>query len=461
MVPHQATTTSAELWCAVFGSAQRPQSGLVQSSTRTWPLPATEWRVVDADGRLPASERTIWTQRLTLTPLSPGTSYDLRAAVVEAQAQARVRALPVRLPHASGKPWTLWLGSCFAWYQDQAGLAGLNTLNLPALYQPDLKILCGDQVYLDNPWYEVLPHESGRLSARLLDKYVATWTQGDASNGFSALLARGANCFLADDHEFWNNHPNWSPLLLSRSVSERREWAAIATGLYRSFQSVGSAPLTAGLRLSVGPLDVFFADTRFGREEGDRNFMTPAVLTELQQWIEGGPVDRPGVLVLGAPLFTEPASWFSSKFADRSLANYAQYAPLAQSVQRSRRALLLLAGDIHCGRLAVTRLPSGLPFVEIISSPLALVDKSVGGSFTRAPEHFPVKAGALPRLDVETVQWTPPDGGPTVNHFATLGFTQTDQSVDVQAIAWAIAQSSPHHPIQQGTYTVTLPRRAP
>lgn len=461
LVPHRATTTGAEIWCGVFGHLQRPPGGTLQSGSRTWPIPAAGWRVVDAAGRLPSGARTVWMQRVALTSLQPGSAYPLRAQVARETADAQVTTLPQTLPREPAKPWTLWLGSCFAWYQDQAGLAGLNTRNLPAYYRPDLKIFCGDQVYLDNPWYEVLPHDAGRLSARLLDKYVNTWTQGDGSNGFSALLARGATGLLADDHEFWNNHPNWSPILLSRSPGERREWATIATELYRSFQTIDGASLTAGRRLSVGPLDLFLADTRFGREEGDRHFMTPAALTEFRQWIEDGVVDRPGIVVLGAPLFTEPANWFSAKFADRSLANYAQYAPLAESIQRSRRALLLLAGDIHCGRLAVTQLPSRLPFVEIISSPVALVDTSVGGSFRRAPELFPSEPGAQPRLHVETVPWTPPEGGLTVNHFATLGFTQTDQSINVRATAWAIAQSSPHHPIQQGTYTITLPRRTP
>lgn len=461
LVPHQAATTSAEIWCGVFGRLQPPPSGSIQSGNRTWSIPATGWRVVDAAGRLPQGNRTVWTHRVTLTSLQPGAAYALRATVGAATAQARARTLPRTLPRALEKPWTLWLGSCFAWYQDQAGLAGLNTRNLPAYYQPDMTIFCGDQVYLDNPWYEVLPHDSGRLSARLLDKYVNTWTQGDTSTGFSTLLAGGATCLLADDHEFWNNHPNWSPLLLSRSAAERSEWAAIATSLYRSFQTASPAPPTASVRFSVGPLDVFLADTRFGREEGNRNFMTPAALAELQQWLEGGPIDRPGLLVMGAPLFTEPADWFSSKFEDRSPANYAQYAPLAESVLQSRRALLLLAGDIHFGRLAATQLPSGLPFTELIASPLALVDKSVGGTFVRAPERFPARAGAQPRVRVDTIPWTPPEGGLTVNHFVTLGLTQTDQSVNVRATAWAIAQRSPHHPIQQGTYSITLPRRAP
>src|SRR5215217_3887038 len=44
----------------------------------------------------------------------------------------------------------------------------------------------------------------------LFDKYVANWTQvGGEDAGFRRLLADGANYFCSDDHEFWNNAPNF------------------------------------------------------------------------------------------------------------------------------------------------------------------------------------------------------------------------------------------------------------
>ncbi len=460
LVPHGVTATSATIWCGVFGRTDRPPSGRLAAGARAWDTPAEAWRLVDVDGYLAPASRSLWTQAVTLTDLQPGQSYALTGTVGGLQATCRTTTAPTQLPRDPDRPYVMWLGSCYAWYQDQAGLAGLNTINLGASMKPAVKILCGDQVYLDNPWYEVLPRDAAGLAKRLLDKYVSTWMQGEGETGFSRLLAEGATYFLADDHEFWNNHPNWSPLLATRTASQRRDWAAIAAALYRSFQTTADRLPTMGTRLSLGPLELFFADTRFGREEGGERFMTDNALAEVSAWLAGGPVDKPAVLVIGAPLFTEAAGWFSSKFADRSLANYRQYAALAEAVLKSRRAVVILAGDIHCGRLATSRLASTMPLIEIISSPLALVDQSVGGTFYPAPDRFPEKPTASPRLRVATVPWTPPDGGLTENHFVTLGFTETDQTVRLRATAWAVAQSTPHHPIERGTTLLTLPRRA-
>lgn len=423
-------------------------------------MPADGWRLIDVDGYLAPEFRSIWTQAVTVTDLRPGQSYAFTGDVGDVRAFCWTTTAPVQLPRDPDPPYVIWLGSCYAWFQDQAGLAGLNTANLSAAARPSVKIFCGDQVYLDNPWYEILPREASGLAKRFLDKYVSTWTQGAGEAGFSRLLAEGATYFLADDHEFWNNHPNWSPLLATRSSSQRRDWAAIAAALYRSFQTTTGRSPTMGVRLSLGPLDVLFADTRFGREEGDERFMTQAALAEVTAWLANGPIDRPAVLVIGAPLFTEAAGWFSSKFADRSLANYRQYAELAEAVLGSRRAVVLLAGDIHCGRLATAQLTGGMPLIEIISSPLALVDNSVGGKFHPAPARFPERPTASPRLRLTTVPWTPPHGGLTENHFVTLACSETDQSVRVRATAWAVAQSTPHHPIERGTRLLTLPRRA-
>jgi hypothetical protein len=459
LVPHGIAQTSATVWCGVFGRRGRPPGGHLTSGTRTWDLPSGGWRQIDLDGLLAPEARNIWTQTITMTGLRAGAAYALAGAVGDLRAACRTTTAPAALPRDPDQPFVVWLGSCYAWYQDQAGLAGLNTANLSASSRPAIKILCGDQVYLDNPWYEVLPRDRAGLATRLLDKYVMTWTQGEGHAGFSRLLAEGATYFLADDHEFWNNHPNWSPLLATRTASQRRDWATVAAALYRSFQAVPGAPQTKGTALAIGPLDVFFADTRFGREEGSERFMTDAALREVTTWLAGGPVDRPAVLVIGAPLFTEAAGWFSSKFADRSLANYRQYGPLAEAVLQSRRAVVMLAGDIHCGRLATTQLASRMPLIEVISSPLALVDRAVGGSFHAAPTRFPEKPGGAPRLPVTTVPWTPPEGGLTENHFVTLAFTETDQSIRLRATAWAVAQSTPHHPIERGTAMLTLPRR--
>ncbi len=51
---------------------------------------------------------------------------------------------------------------------------------LPEGHRPHVKVLCGDQVYLDNPWYETTfkwyrgNKKPGVFRKTLLDKYLAT-----------------------------------------------------------------------------------------------------------------------------------------------------------------------------------------------------------------------------------------------------------------------------------------------
>ena len=108
LVPQHVTTTSAKIWCGIFGSVNQPPNGSVQSGAHTWPLPATAWQVVDVAGRLPADARTIWTQRLTLTSLQPGAAYALGPSINHdmdaAPRSAPRRHRPARAPSRARCP---------------------------------------------------------------------------------------------------------------------------------------------------------------------------------------------------------------------------------------------------------------------------------------------------------------------------------------------------------------------
>lgn len=100
-------------------------------------------------------------QRVEIEDLSPRTSYEACLIVDGCPCtgtQARLRScsfktLPERLPEQeSGEAFTVLLGSCFYGPNDPAGRAGRTVAALPAEHRPDAKFLCGDQVYLDNPW---------------------------------------------------------------------------------------------------------------------------------------------------------------------------------------------------------------------------------------------------------------------------------------------------------------------
>ena len=87
--------------------------------------------------------------------------------------------LPKQVPSLEERPFTILLGSCFAQKKDGAGNVGRTFALLPSDVRPDLKLLCGDQVYLDAPsFWTVFPAVTeGELKRRLLESYLAAWTQ--------------------------------------------------------------------------------------------------------------------------------------------------------------------------------------------------------------------------------------------------------------------------------------------
>jgi hypothetical protein len=449
LVPHKAERDRVRIWAAVAGTTTRPGDiHLATERGETAMGPTAAWKVIDVDGDLEPEYRTIWTQFIDIGGLRPGQRSQVRAVVDGQEAFCRPATLPETLPRKPDPPYTVLLGSCFASFNDKVGTAGASVAGLAEEYRPHVKLLCGDQVYLDNPWYEILPRTRAGLAKRFLDKYLATWIPGDGQTGLSRLLAEGSTYFLADDHEFWNNHPNWGPLVASRLQGAREDWESVAKALYRSFQALPDQDPKQAQRFFVGSLEFYLIDTRFGRRAGDTEFMDPTELDGLVAWLQRG--SAPGVLVLGAPLFTEPASWFSSRFADRSLANYAQYARLADALLVSRRPILALTGDVHFGRVATAKDDVANParLVEIAASPLALVDAAVGGKFHDAPGRFPVAAGAgtAAHSDVHTLQWNDwhdSASGLSANHFVTLGLHAIDRGVSIRATAWKIQNGPP------------------
>jgi hypothetical protein len=136
-------------------------------------------------------------------------------------ATAAVRTLPDHLPGIGERPFTILLGSCFSRPADDSGSVGRAYKLLPTDARPDIKILCGDQVYLDAPsfWTVTQAVNDDDLDRRLLEAYLRTWMQ---SPGLQDLLTDGPNLFTSDDHDFWNNAPNWSVTAPATLRSETR-----------------------------------------------------------------------------------------------------------------------------------------------------------------------------------------------------------------------------------------------
>jgi hypothetical protein len=478
LVPHQVSDTAATIWVGALD-----EEGVRQRSVRLEFEGGGEGREVELDAsgwetwesfqaedpksyplldrllhlasvlKSPPVRRTLDYQRVEIKPLSARTSYVLTLRVDDQTVigaerhlrEGRVTTLPAQLPTTADKPFTLLVGSCFYGPEDSGGLVGGTYRYMTEDQRPDVKVLCGDQVYLDNPWRETTlkwyraNQKPGLFRATLFEKYVANWTQVSGEDaGFRQLLADGANYFCSDDHEFWNNAPNFGGvgLLNSLTSGQRKWWFDEASRLFRAFQS--SSPL---LRLEVPPLSVCVADTRINRDTKGLRFMRDEDLKSLGRWIKR--LEGPGVLVVGQPVLVEGYGVTKSllkkglknavlSYIDRDLPHYAQYKDLVGHIKSAVHSVVILTGDVHFGRVACGELKPGseTTFVEVISSPMHAVlsdkDEPLFGTYKEAPtEHFPITEGR------EVLRRR--------NHFVTVRFVLLeDGRVNMEVRAWPI-----------------------
>jgi hypothetical protein len=299
--------------------------------------------------------------------------------------------------------------------------------------RPDVKLLAGDQVYLDSPASEYATHgySADVLRARLLQQYLSTWGQDE---GYARLLGDGANFFSSDDHEYWNNAPNFGALSVNTWwPGDRKVWLDAARELYRAFQTP-----RAMLRFDVPPLSFLVADTRINRDPDQKQFLPDAEFAQLAQWVRS--LNGPGVLVIGQPILWRPTSTVKGTFADWNLPDYEQYHALVKIVAASPHSLIILTGDVHFGRVAYGKLRSGGELVEIISSPLSLVDERVRGEWEEAPPTFPVvrPEEVTGELLARNQMMTEASFQATDSHFLTLEFTQRGPGAQLALRYWPV-----------------------
>jgi hypothetical protein len=423
VIPNEVRADRALVWVAAINEqfdagGARLEYGADSVAVPGWVDWATESR-----------EFRIAYQRVLLTGLDPRRTYPLRLRVGNSVvADGSVTTLPDHLPGIGERPFTLLLGSCFYRREDREGAVGRQYALLPD--RPDLKILCGDQVYLDNPFQDfILPRSWGWLEDRSFKSYLDTWTQSFSSGGFNELLKHGANFFTSDDHEFWNNAPDIGlnvPVFTSKQ-SWRERWFDIARNLYQIFQTPNSF---TGFR--VGPVSFCVLDTRVNRRPGRAALVSPADMEGVRRWVAG--LDGPGVIVVGQPLLAEEGDK-----RDWGLRAYPEYREIVELLRASEHWIVVLTGDVHFGRMASCplRLDRGTRLVEIISSPMQLVPLA-GGTFTPAPEVFSP-------VTTEDNYWTDEK-----NHFLTLEFWAASASrVHLNVKYWPIDKAG------------TLPRAVP
>ncbi len=427
LFPLEVSPTTARLWVGVVNAGRAGELSLLIDS-RVHPL-SPDWKTwVSQSGA--ASLRY---QTPVISGLEPGTFCRVKLLRNgEILASASLTTHPTTLPAIWEKPFTVLVASCFYEKNDQEGLAGRAFRAVFNEEGPNLKVLCGDQVYLDAPWWHFLlrSYNAAELEDRFFESYRATWTQQATLGGLYELLRSGANYLTSDDHEFWNNAPN-AAVYVRKTWTQggRQEWYDLALRFYEIFQPTG--PIA---EFSVGALSFFIADARMHRKSDWSDFMKTENFDKLASWVEQ--LNGPGVLIMGQPVFAEPAG-STGFFTDWHLPNYDQYRPLAQALSASRHSLVFLTGDRHFGRIARCRLVSGADLIEVISSPLALVDWLAGGAWTSAPDMFPVFAvPGVAKRPVETNQAFQRSD----NHFLTLEFYESGARVHVTVKAWPIPQ---------------------
>ncbi len=442
LVPTAVDTTRVNAWAAVVSLNQAPappaQAWLEDAqSGRRWPIAAWQsWLVPDGT-------QGVAFARVHLDGLAARsrTRIDLRADG-QVVSSATVSTLPDRLPDIGEKPFTIMLGSCFCAAEDKSGRLGRTFAQIPDGLQPDLSLLCGDQVYLDSPFVKFLvPHTKQGLAEILLANYAATWTQRSDQQGFQQLLASGSNLFTSDDHEFWNNAPFPSFSVNTLTPGGRNDWWRLAKGLYGAFQT----PDTAGVvrTFQIGELEILVADTRITRAAERTTFIDPAGMDRIVAWI--GQLTAPGVLVVGQPLF-EGTTGITGNIADWNLPDFDQYAVLCRALLDSPQSVILLTGDVHFGRVASAPLGGGRELVEIIASPMSLVTGGGKPSWHAPPALFPSEAipGCVQVPITPLATWQRAG-----NHFLTIEFWQNGGQLNLRVRTWETAPDAgtPHGPV--------------
>jgi len=102
-----------------------------------------------------------------------------------------------------------------------------------------------------------------------------------------------------------------------------------------------------------------------------------------------------GVFVTGQSMLDEPKGSIAKKLTDAALANFTDYEPVMDELQRLKNDFLLLTGDVHFGR--VTRLVTPdlrRQGFEVIVSPSALVTTIGADSFKKTKNLFKSIFGA-------------------------------------------------------------------
>ncbi|MEZ4381512.1 MAG: hypothetical protein R3A79_09190, partial [Nannocystaceae bacterium] len=260
-------------------------------------------------------------------------------------------------------------------------------------------------------------------------------------NGFGDFLRHGANIFVSDDHEFWNNYPfPASQVPFTYRAAERQRLGGLAATLCRAFQAhcpEGDGPralheVRLGEPGRAGHLELMAIDGRLERAYERAHW--PADIERLCDRLRR--LTAPAVVVLSQPLFEVAQSGVRRRWVDAGIPDFRDYEPLVHALDDAPHDVLVLSGDIHCGRIAVCPASRGRSkIVEVVASPLSLI---AGTKYYDTPAHGafpsrPLRGGQVPSRPVEMAF-----GPLKCDHAATLQFHAKDRAVEVEVAYWGV-----------------------
>jgi hypothetical protein len=337
--------------------------------------------------------RTIGGRRIAighvrLAGLEPDHEYSLTLSQdKKAIARVRTRTLPIDL-FAHDRKLIVILGSCYCRFAKQARLASdLYRSMVTAHGLPHFKVWAGDQVYLDSPWDKFMfrgPHTTAEVSDNHWLHYANTWS----SEYLGEPLANGANYFVPDDHEFWNNSPFPNAVVPELYKNDQRlHWAREAEALLNLFQPVYAMPV------AIPPLSILFLDTRSSRALDFTSLMKAEDHRRLADWANS--LRGPGLLVVGQPILDEKGKtwWKPATAEDYGYADFDDYAAILAALRFAKHDVAVLTGDVHFSRVSRMQFSDSRTVFEVIASPLALVVGLKRAKWRPAPSRLESTAG--------------------------------------------------------------------
>ena len=297
--------------------------------------------------------------------LQSATRYRVTASTASAREAVEVTTLPRALPPEG---LTVAVATCyFDDYRRDGWLA--RALTTPHSGQlPALQIWAGDNLYLDVPPAAV----ADRPIAHTLDRYVRYFVDSD----YARVRAIAPTLTTYDDHEYWNNYPQYVAWLTRSSDASWKGYRDAGLAATKLFQSAIN-PQTGGpghYTVRIPPLELFVLDVRSFRSRdhvGPKQLLAPGALAALLDW--AARLQGPGVLVLGQPLWIAAGNAF-----DRNVSWYtSEYQAIWRALRQAPYDVLVVSGDVHHSR--VLRIGfAGAPnrFVyEFVTSPACHIPK--------------------------------------------------------------------------------------